>query len=61
MLCVEDEEDLKSSDEFRVGFEVIFVELVQHCPDNKIIMIGNSFGAIRENAVKFLTDDLLRG
>ena len=30
MLCVEDEEDLKSSDEFRVGFEVIFVELVQH-------------------------------
>lgn len=38
-----------------------FIELVQQSPDNKIIMIGNSFGAIRENAVKFLTDDMLRG
>lgn len=38
-----------------------FVELVDRCPDSKIIIIGNSFGAIKENVVKFLKDDLLRG
>jgi hypothetical protein len=38
-----------------------FVELVHNCPDSKIIMIGNSFGAIKTNAVKFLTDEILRG
>lgn len=38
-----------------------FIELVINCPDNKIIMIGNSFGAIKENAVKLLTDELFRG
>ena len=38
-----------------------FVELVHTCPDSKIIMIGNSFGAIKTNAVKFLTDEILRG
>lgn len=38
-----------------------FGELVVDCPDNKIIMIGNSFGAIKENAVKLLTDELFKG
>ncbi len=38
-----------------------FAELVIDCPDNKIIMIGNSFGAIKENAVKLLTDELFKG
>lgn len=38
-----------------------FAELVVNCPDNKIIMIGNSFGAIKTNAVQLLTDELFRG
>jgi PBSX family phage terminase large subunit len=38
-----------------------FAELVIDCPDNKIIMIGNSFSTIKENAVKFLTDELFKG
>jgi PBSX family phage terminase large subunit len=38
-----------------------FAELVLTCPDNKIIMIGNSFGSIVENAVKPLAEDLFRG
>lgn len=40
---------------------VRFGELVVNCPDNKIIMIGNSFGAIKVNAVKLLTDELFKG
>lgn len=35
-----------------------FAKLVSDCPDNKIIMIGNSFGAIAENAVKPMRDEL---
>lgn len=38
-----------------------FAKLVVDCPDNKIIMIGNSFGAVVENAVKLLNDDICRG
>jgi len=38
-----------------------FAELVIDCPDNKIIMIGNSFSAIKANAVQLLTDELFRG
>lgn len=38
-----------------------FAELVIQCPDNKIIMIGNSFGSVVENAVKPLSEDLFRG
>lgn len=38
-----------------------FVKLALDCPDNKIIMIGNSFGSIVENAVKPITDELFRG
>lgn len=38
-----------------------FAKLAADCPDNKIIMIGNSFGAITENAVKVLTDELYPG
>ena len=37
------------------------IHLVQDCPDNKIIMIGNSFGAIVENAVKPILDELYPG
>ena len=35
-----------------------FVHLALECPDNNIIMIGNSFSTIVENAVKLIKDDL---
>lgn len=38
-----------------------FAKLCMDCPDSKIIMIGNSFGAIVENAVRPLNEDLFRG
>ena len=38
-----------------------FVELVQVCPDNKIVIVGNSFSAVQVNVVKFLSDELLAG
>ena len=40
---------------------VRFVELVLRCPDNDIIMIGNSFSAIEANAVRPIADVLMRG
>ena len=38
-----------------------FIELVLRCPDNDIIMIGNSFSAIEANAVRPIVDSLMRG
>lgn len=38
-----------------------FGELVINCPNSDIIMIGNSFSTIKENAVNPLLNDLFRG
>lgn len=38
-----------------------FAELVINCPNSDIIMIGNSFSTIKENAVNPLLNDLFRG
>ena len=38
-----------------------FIELAINCPDNDIIMIGNSFSAIEANAVRPISDTLVQG
>lgn len=38
-----------------------FAELVINCPNSDIIMIGNSFSTVKENAVNPLMNDLFRG
>lgn len=38
-----------------------FIELALSCPDNDIIMIGNSFSAIEANAVRPISDVLMNG
>lgn len=40
---------------------VRFIELAINCPDNDIIMIGNSFSAIEANAARPIADTLMRG
>lgn len=38
-----------------------FAELVVDCPDNKIVIVGNSFDAVKTNVVKFFTDEIFVG
>lgn len=38
-----------------------FIQLAIRCPDNDIIMIGNSFSAIEANAARPIADTLMRG
>lgn len=38
-----------------------FAKMVMDCPDDKILIVGNSFGAVVVNIVKMIKDELFRG